>query len=386
MRIFDLAGIAVKSLKGRWAVLPALAAAIGVFCLCFAGTALAAVQQEKSKPYEISVTSADSKLTESDVADIAKLNDVKAATPVLSVPVLVTAGDYSAELELTGVYASYLSETFKSGGVFPESSVMPYIVLNDAALKQFKSQKDESRYEYDNGGMDESETETKAPDVNWLNENVSIQAGEGNPVTSKICGILSAEGEDEQSAAYISISAAKALLPPGGQQYAGAGVRVANIGSAERVSRDITALGLSAGNVNAELQSKWDNQESQTTYLFITGGFSLLCFTVLMASLKKISLLERKEEWRSLRWIGFREKDIGKIFVIQMLALSVIGMLTGILVSTSLPSFLDPDPTGASIYTLPVPFWIAAVSGAVFIAAGLFPALTVTKSVSSELG
>jgi len=69
MRIFDLARIAIKSLT-RWAVLPAAAAAIGVFCMCVAGTALAVVQQEKSQPYELSFSSQDSDITEHDIAKI----------------------------------------------------------------------------------------------------------------------------------------------------------------------------------------------------------------------------------------------------------------------------------------------------------------------------
>lgn len=387
MRISDIAGIAVKSLKGRWAVLPAAAAAVGVFCLCFAGTVLAAAQQEKSQPFEISVTAEDAGLTENDVAEISKITGVKAASPVLEVPVSVAAGDYTAELTLTGIYPSYLTEKFKTGGVFPESGVMPYIVLNDAACKQFKSKDDsDMEYMYDTGGEGGPE-ETKAPDIDWLSESVKLQAGEGNPVTAKICGILSGEEEGQQPAAYISVAAAKALTPPGGQTgYAKANVRLTNIGRAESVSKDISALGYIVGDTDKELQAKWDSQEGQMAYLFVTGAFSLLCFSVLMSSSRKISLLEHQEEWRMLKWIGLRDGDIGRIFLIQTLTLTAAGMFIGIVVSTSLSSFLDPDPTGMSIYTLPVPFWIAAASAAVFLLAAVLPALNIKKSISSELG
>ncbi len=385
MRIFDLARIALKSLKGRWAVLPAAAAAIGVFCLCVAGTALTVVQQEKSQPYELSFSSQDSDITENDIAKISEIEDVKAATPVLEVPVSVIAGDYSAELSLAGIYPSYLNEKFKAGGIFPESGVMPYIVLNEAACKKFKSEEDNMEYEYFGGDETEAE-ETDAPNVDWLSESIKIKTGEGNPVISKISGILSGEEEDEQPAAYISVSAAKGLLPPGEQGSAKASVRITNIGCAEKVSRGITALGFNIDNTNDELQAKWDSQEGQIAYLFVISIFSLLCFSALTASSRKISMLEHQKEWMMLKWTGLRDKDIGRIFIIRMLALAVFGMFAGILVSTSLPSFLDPDPTGTSVYTLPVPFWVAAASGAVFLLAGIAPSLNIKKFVSYELG
>jgi hypothetical protein len=348
---------------------------------------LTAVQQEKSQPYELSVPSEDASLSENDVAEISKIADVTAATPVLEVGANVTAGDYSAELTLTGIYPSYLTEKFKSGGVFPESGVMPYIVLNSAACKQFKSENDAEEDAFDYGPEGDMETEeSAAPDVDWLNEDITIQIGEGKPITAKICGILLGEEEGLEPAAYISLAAAKGLKQPGeASGYARASVRITNVGRAESVSKGITALGLTVGNQDEALQAKWDGQEGQMTYLFVVGGFSLLCFSVLMAASRKISLLDEKEEWRMLRWIGFRDKDIARIFVIQMLTLTAAGMFIGILVSASLSSFLDPDPTGMSIYTLPVPFWVAVISAVVFIAGGTLPALNLKKSISSEL-
>jgi hypothetical protein len=382
MRIFDIARIAIKSLT-RWAVLPAAAAAIGVFCMCVAGTALAVVQQEKSQPYELSFSSQDSDITEHDIAKISEIEDVKAVTPVFEVPANVAAGDYSAELNLIGIYPSYLTGKFKAGGVFPESGVMPYIVLNEAACKEFKSKEDNMRYEY--FGDETDSEETKAPDVDWLQESIKIIAGEGKPVTAKISGILSAEEEDEQPAAYISVAAAKALLPPGQQVSAKASARITNIGCAEKVSRGITALGFNIDNINDELQAKWDSQEGQIAYLIVISIFSLLCFFALTASSTKISMLEHKNEWQMLKWTGLRDKDIGRIFIIRMLAIAMFGVLAGIIAGTSLPSFLDPDPTGMSVYTLPVPFWIAAASGAVFLLAGVAPSLNIKKLVSYEL-
>ena len=65
MRISNLLWLAAKNLKFRPMVLSALAVAISVFCLCFAGAVLVSVQQEKSLPYELEVTSNSAEISDS---------------------------------------------------------------------------------------------------------------------------------------------------------------------------------------------------------------------------------------------------------------------------------------------------------------------------------
>ena len=138
MRISDLLWMALKNLKGKFNALIVVGVAISAFCLCFAGAVLLTVQQEKSLPYELNVLSGTDKLSDNEVAEISKLPDVTAASPMLQVPVTVQTGGYKTQLILTGIDGSYLNEAFSQGGVFPDSSDMPYIVLNKAACKLFK--------------------------------------------------------------------------------------------------------------------------------------------------------------------------------------------------------------------------------------------------------
>ena len=137
MRIFDRIRLALKNLRGKWAVLPAAGVAIAAFCLCFAGAILTTVQQEKAQPYELIVSAGDASLSDNDMAEISQIEDVTAATAVLQVPATVSVGEYVAALTLTGADADYLEDSYSQGGVFPDDSVMPYIVLNEAALKRF---------------------------------------------------------------------------------------------------------------------------------------------------------------------------------------------------------------------------------------------------------
>ena len=241
MKISDLLRLAIKNLKGMWVVLPVIGFAIAAFCLCFAGAVQTAVQEEKAKAYELILSPNSTELSDSAIIEISQIEDVTGATAVLEVPVTITAGEYTEALMLTGIDSEYLEADFSEGGFFPDDSVMPYIVLNDAASKLFT----------DEGG--------EAYNIDTLNKDFSLQTGEeAQAVTSKVCGILSEEEEreeeEEASAAYVSLTVAKALLHKSGQgtDYISAYVRVTNIGCATSVSKEIEALGFSIANSTEE--------------------------------------------------------------------------------------------------------------------------------------
>ena len=330
MRMYDLFQLAVKTIRGRWAVLPATGVAAGVFCLCFAGAILTAVQQEKALPYELIVSPESNEgIADGDIRKISEIPDVVAVTAVLRFPVNVKTGSYSAQLTLTGIEAEYIQEKFTDGGVFPDNSAMPYIVLNDAARKQFSES--------------EKASGDEAPEIDWLNAVFSLQAGEGGRwIPSKVCGIFSDEGgENTEPAAYISLSAAKELLRNSGQStnYLIAHVRVSNIGRAVNVSKAITALGFAVTNANAELQKKWDAQIKEMRYLLMLGGLCLICSTVFIVTWKRTYRIEQEPALGMLRWMGMKHRDMGKLYALQSLLLFLIGSAVGIAVSIFLTSF-----------------------------------------------
>ena len=50
-------------------------------------------------------------------------------------------GDYQASVTFVGVEASYPEGEWLSGEIYPESTAMPYLVLNEAAVKAFTNEK-----------------------------------------------------------------------------------------------------------------------------------------------------------------------------------------------------------------------------------------------------
>lgn len=369
MRMCDLVQIAVKNIRGRGAVLSAMTVALGIFCLCFAGAILTMVAQEKALPYELIVSSErNTGITDSAIGKISEIPDVRAVSAILQVPVGIKTGKYSAQLTLTGMDAAYLTEVFAEGGIFPDSSAMPYIVLNDAACKLFSE--------------DDTAAGDEMPEVDWLKAAFSVQAAEdGRWITSKVCGILANHGETQEPAAAISLSVARELLRNGGQSTdtLTACVRVANIGRAAGVSKAIAALGLAVSNPNAALQEKWDAQGKETLYLLVISVLCLACSIVSAVTRRKIYAAEQTPALETLRWMGMNERDMGRLLSIPSVSLSLLGSAIGVVASVALPSFLPPGLEETS-FALPVPFGVMAAGLMIYIAPGLLRLLSRTGS------
>ena len=288
---------------------------------------------------------------------------------MLEVPVSIQAGEYEADMTLTGIDAAYIHDTFAQGGVFPDSSVMPYIVLNKAACKLLTDEKSGS----------DSTDDADGASIDWLNSAVSVKTNESaKPVISKIVGLLSGDDEEQLPAAYISVVSAKDLLSrEGGQSsgYMSAAVRIKNVGCASAVSEQITAQGLSVINANKDVKMRWDMELKEMTYLIVTGGFVLLCSALLAAARRKTDLSVYKETFSALQWIGMKKGDIGRLFFVQSLMNVLLGISIGIIVSVSIPSFLAPEAAGTSIFALQIPFGAVAVSAAIGIVSGILPLL-----------
>ena len=366
MKSADLFWMAIKSLRIRLMALPALTMAICAFCLCYAGTILATVQEEKSLPYELKVISNTSQIQDTTLAEISGIPYVTAVTPVLGVPVSVEIGAYKAQLTLTGIDAAYINEAFAQGDTFTDSSVMPYIVLNKAACKQFEDE--------NIGGW--SDAETEEPQIDWLNAVVTVRTSEtAKPVVSKIAGLLSGDDEEQEPAAYISIASAKALLQQDGlgADCFEADVRVASVGYAESVSKAVTDLGLSVSNSNAELQNKWDMEIMEMTYLILIGVICLISALVFYAYQITTFQHGRKEVFDAWQWVGMKEKKMSWLFIIQTLLIGISGVLIGIVVSAFVPSFISPEVQNTTIFSLKMTFSTGAICFAICVLAWIVP-------------
>jgi len=415
MKIFDQLRIALRTIKCKWTIFLIIGIIVGTFCLSYAGATWTTVRHEQSLPYELVISSSESKALSSGViAEISRIPDVKTVSASLEIPVTIKTGKYETGLSLIGIDAAYLQESFSIGVVFQESNVMPYIVLNEEACKQFdnlnidwlnaafslkmgsesaipdKSSESAISDKSSESAISEKSNESAISDKSSESaisekSNESAISGKGSESTipatgsestisatgsestipAKVCGILAEGGNSTAQAAkaYISLAVAKELLRKSGQSANTklAYVRIINSGKAASVSKSVADLGMTVTNFNEELQRKWDGLQKEIGYLAALGMFSLICSSVLLAAWRKIFSYEQKEALNMLCWLGMSPKAINGIYTMHALFISIFGSAIGFIISLSLPLFLPLDITENSVFSLPIPMRVVVI-------------------------
>lgn len=381
MKAIDVFKIACKGLRKWWTIVPLIGIAACTVCFSFAGTIGLSVYTQKQHPCELTVmASGKGKITDQTVADLVNISEVQAATAVLSIPITIKAGKYNASLTLFGIDGNYLSEEYTAGGLFPQNTVMPYIVLNKAACKQFANGED--------AGKDADE---EVPDIDWLNQSYSVRLGDGTKaVESKVCGVLS-EGEETEEkqipSGYIDLNMAKTLqrayqLPT---DYTSVIVRIDNIGCAKSVERQIAALGYDVENPNTALQETWEDQETQMSYLIIVGVIGSFCFSLLIAVAQSGNFIKQHSTLLAMRWIGMPLSTLKKMLFLQTALVGIIGVVFGIALDSIIPSFVPVEQQMESVFAMPVPLLVAAAVGLLNICVFLLPAVYASKQIKEAI-
>ena len=366
MRIYDLGVLAIKSLRKKWIILPVIGIGIATFCLCLAGGILDKIHEEKSEKYELVVSQIDVNFSNSIINKINETYGVVSSTLVSEVPITMVSGEQIKQITLIGINPDYLNLSYSVGGVFPNESVMPYIILNSAAINLF------------------SESLGEVEDLVQFNKNFSIQLGDDTrPIISKVCGILAtSEDVTEQPEAYISLSVAKTLQRQSGHttEKLSAYVRVINIGYADAVSRTLTAQGLFVINSTETLQTGWSNDLKETTYMLLIGGLSLVFSTTLILTIRELSMIEDRFGLIALHWIGLKESKIKQLPIIQAILISVFGIIIGTIVGLSLPVFLTIEQKSSSLFAIAIPFWAIILTSIICLIAVVIPHIKARKA------
>lgn len=373
MRLIDIGRVALKYLRGKWMLAPLACLVAGTVCLCHAGAIGVSLGSEKRKPCELTVTAPYNKSLQT-TADIMRIPDVMAVTPVLPVQVTLKSGQYTASITLQGIDGRYLQEEYATGGVFPGDSAMPYIVLNKAGEKSF----------IDPNGPPSPADADYSPNIDWLNAPIGVFVGgdtDAPPVTSKICGILADDKQAKEAAGYIDINLAKKLLRSNQMQadVSSALVRIKNIGAAENTLRQIGALGYAVGDADPGLQAKWDSQQKEMIYLLWIGGICLVCASLLTASGLGRNIATGQNELDMLLWMGIRQTVIKKIFYWQATGIGIISAILGILISYLIPAFIPLEQKAISNFALPILPYVAFPAGLLCIGITALPGIFAVK-------
>ncbi|MEK7530795.1 MAG: ABC transporter permease [Patescibacteria group bacterium] len=221
-------------------------------------------------------------------------------------------------------------------------------------------------------------------------EDVVGQALRIKGIEFKIIGVTVEKGGSGFSNAddiiYVPVKSAQRYLS-GDQYLTSISVRAGDAGVMTQVQADITALLLERHNISDETQADFSvlNQAdilesassitSTLTYLLAAiGGISLVVGGIGIMNMMLTTVTERTREIGLRKAIGARKSDISRQFLVEAIALTLIGGVIGILLGCLISYAVNLTgliTTSVTLSSVLIAFGVSALIGIVF---GYYPA------------
>ena len=325
MKTRSVLSLALRDMDAAPVIAYILVLALSLAALLYAGAIRASVTAEKNEPCELTVTArGQNELTDASVSEILALDDVLAATGCIRFSASVESADYSAILQLVGVDGAYLEADCTTGGMFPASSSMPWLLLTLPAAKTFTDPNDTEKHDAD-----------YLPPINWLDAEFTIQLGL-DQVPARVSGIMDAE----EIVGYLDLSTAKQLLQQHGlpSAYTSVSVRIVNIGAKQSVSKEIMSLGYQVSDQNDDLQQKWDARLREAVYILLLAAVLLLCAVLIRVIASIRDRQHNKTLYQEMLWMGVSRRGMKQLLLLRWVVLDIAGILLGAVIGALMGS------------------------------------------------
>lgn len=269
------------------------------------------IQNEKNTPYELTATTENGSI---DLNTLMQIEGVERISPVMNLNATLSLNEYKLDCEIRAVYSSFLSLKFIQGTMYPDSSNMPYLILNKAAAKAFS-------HEY--------QTITVTP------EETVIMNANGAERKAIICGIF--DDGSETPAVFMSYDAAQ-------REYGTSGQTVLvfllnNMGSAEDVVTALQRQNIYAS-FDPNLTLAWELLQTQCWQTVMLSIGLLACAVVLIREKRATEIARTQSETNMLLLNGITADAVNLIFPLRMILTSVICTLIATLVAMLMGTFL----------------------------------------------
>ena len=290
---------------GRYGKISFLMLFIGFLFVLTTANAYSQLYEELSSSYVISGSV-------SGQAELEKYNEISSidvATPVFNVTSTLSNQEASLSASITAVTSDYVDVTFLRGGVFPDESNMPFLVLNRYAAEHFTTQDDT----------------VIAVDVNDT-VMMTIQEQE---VSAVICGIF--EDGLEQPVVYMSYTVASRILPK--EETIDLLFRLERTEDLEEVAKKLDKLHVSV-TYDRSLPERWKLTKQQIYQTFLSALVLLLCSAVQMAGQNKRELQEALPQLQALCLCGMSLSQIRLLYPIRTVFAELFCILTVMTLAT----------------------------------------------------
>ena len=291
----------------RYGTVSLLFLCIGFFYLFQSPSMGTTLLKEQAEPYELSATAAGPVLLET----FQNLDFVQSVTPVLTFDTKMTFAETSAlSGKVTAVMANYPELSFLAGGMFPEQSNMPFLVLNKYAAEHF---------------VDEDKREIKVQ----LGDTVTLIVNE-EPQTAVICGIF--QDNLEAPVFYMSYQLAAKALPA--EETTNYLIRLMRKDDVSRAEKELRRQKVQVS-YDQSLLPRLEMLQEQAVQGIITALALLSSTVILMRATHRKELDESRQERQMVMLSGMTRVQIRQIARLRILfadgACFLIALLTALL-------------------------------------------------------
>lgn len=284
------------------------------------------IQAEKDQPCRVTASAEGGHME--PLAKLAQSDEVLGITEVYSIESEVSVLGYHGQWTLLGVDSDLIKADLSGGVWYPEETGMPWLVVNQAALRQLLDT---------NGKQIE-----KIDAVDWLSGSLLLTIGE-RTLTGKICGILVSDDENDSPAVYLSRSSAKALQRDSGMVSAPSfyWLELKNAGCEADIIQSLEAQGFSAVNENEEAQQNWMLMEQKITGQISLGSVSFFAAVCLLWIQIRFDTVVHQAEYERLHQMRLYRGDMTlPLNIIRVVWCSVIGCGLGVGLALIFPIFV----------------------------------------------
>jgi lipoprotein-releasing system permease protein len=191
-----------------------------------------------------------------------------------------------------------------------------------------------------------------------VSDNINLTSSKGINRTFQIVGIFKTNNSiTDKTKSYINLSASQQLLKQGNSYITDINVNVTDPEKAENIAAKLTQItGYKAEGwkqANETLMATNKMREMIITFVSLTillvAGFGIY-------NILNMTVTQKINDIAILKAIGFKGKDVIRIFVIQAISIGIMGVIGGVIVATILITILKRVYLGGDIGYFPIDY------------------------------
>lgn len=266
------------------------------------------IQIERKTPFELSITPGNNRI---DLNTLMQIDGVERISPIIRLNSNIAFEDYEVDCKIKAVYSYFLDFQFVEGTLYPDSSNMPYLILNRVAAKAL-SQTDQT--------------------ISIFVEDIVIMTVNDVEWKAIVCGIC--EDESDTPTVYMSYDIANKELAQGDDLELI--VALEDKSAVESVAAELRSQSLNV-DFDSNVSLAWELMQRQCWQtIFLSIGL-LSSAVFLIREKRRTEIHEHQSETVMLLLSGITVKIVSVIYTLRivltvvccMVAASIAAIIAG---------------------------------------------------------